>query len=166
MAVNQQRDSGREAGRHGLGIAWIELDENEALPGRSIAFGSGPELVEEGFLEFQDLPDMHADDARFGGSNRGIDKNDVFELVGAGRKDGGTFVDLGGIEEVEDGEVLDLEDLVHALDGEAALAVEEIGNVGLFESGLLGEAESGEFPGFDSLLNNFPEVVLQGLELH
>ena len=166
MAVNQERDSGNEPGRHGMSIAGIELDENEALPGRPVAFGFRPKLVEEGFLEFKNFPDMHADDAGFGGSNRGIDKNDVFELVGAGRKDGGAFVDLGGIEEVEDGEVLDLEYLVHALDGEAALAVEEIGNVGLLESGLLGEAESGEFPSFDSLLNNFPEVVLQGLELH
>ena len=53
---------------------------------------------------------------------------------------GGALVDLGGIEQVEDGEVLDVEDFVHAFDAEAALAVEEIGDVGLFESGLLGKS--------------------------
>jgi hypothetical protein len=38
--------------------------------------------------------------------------------------------------------------------------------VGLFESGLLGKAESGEFTCCDAVGNNFSEIVLQGLELH
>ena len=62
--------------------------------------------------------------------------------------------------------MLDLEDLVHALDAEAAFAVEEIGDVGLFESGLLGEAESGEFTCLNAVPKDFTEIVLQGLELH
>jgi len=38
--------------------------------------------------------------------------------------------------------------------------------VGLFKSGLLGKAESGEFPCCDAIAKNFSEIVLQGLELH
>ena len=77
-----------------------------------------------------------------------------------------TLVDFGGIEQVEDGAVLDLEDLVHALDAEAALAVEEIGDVGLFESGLLGQSQPRQFTYFDAIPEDFPESVLQDLELH
>ena len=62
--------------------------------------------------------------------------------------------------------MLDLENLVHALDAEAALAVEEIGDVGLFESGLLGQAESRKFTCFNAIPKDFSEIVLQGLELH
>jgi len=166
MAVDEERGSGREAGRHGLRVAGIELDEDEALPGGTVALGVGPQLVEEGFLEFEDLLHVHADDARLSCGGGAIGQDDVFEVVGTGREDGGALVDFGEIEEIKDGEMLDLKNLVHALDREAALAVEEVRDVGLFESGLLGEAESGEFACLNSLQKDFSEIVLQGLELH
>ena len=62
--------------------------------------------------------------------------------------------------------MLDVENLVHALDREATLPVQEVGNVGLFESGLLGEAESGEFARLNSLPEDFSEIILQDLKLH
>jgi len=166
MAVDEERGFGGQAGRHGLGVAGIELDQDEALPGRTVAFGFGLELVEEGFLELEDLFHVHAGDERLGSGGGGIGEHDVFRVVGTGREDGGAFVDLGGIEQVENGEVLDLKDLVHALNAEAALAVKEVGDVGLFESSLLGKAESGEFTCFDALPENFSEIVLQDFELH
>lgn len=166
MTINQERGSGGQAGRHSLGVAGIELDQDKALPAGTVAFDFRLQFVEEGFLELEDVLHVHAGDERLGGSDGGIGEDDIFEIVGAGGNDGGTLVDLGGIEQVEDGEVLDLEDFVHALDAEAALAVKEIGDVGLFESGLLGEAESGKFTYCDAVAKNFSEIVLQGLELH
>jgi len=166
MAVDQERGSKDEAGRHGRGFAGIEPDQHEAEPGRAVALGFGSQLVQEGLLELEDLLDVHAGDEGLGGSAGGIGKDDVFEGIVGGGQDGGALVDLRGIEEVENGEVLDLEDLVHALDGEAALAVEEIRNVGLFKSRLLGKTESGELSFSNSVQENFAEIVLQGLELH
>jgi hypothetical protein len=55
---------------------------------------------------------------------------------------------------------------VHAFEAEAALAVEEVRDVGLLESGLLGEVEAGEFSGFDALPQDLAKVVLQDFELH
>ena len=166
MTVDQERSSGREAGRHGLGVAWVKLDEDESLPRGSVGFTVGSKFVEEGLLELEDVFHVHAGDKGLSGGGGGIREDDVFEVVGTGRKDGGAFVDFGGIEEVENGEVLDLEDFVHAFDAESALAVEEVGDVGLLESGLLGETESGELACLDAVPENFPEVVLQDLELH
>ena len=166
MAVDQERGSGNEAGRHGLGVAGVELDQDEALPGGAVAFGFRFQLMQEGFLELEDLLHVHADDERLGGGDGGVSEDYVFEIVGAGGKDGGALVDLGGIEEVEDGEVLDVKHVVHTFDAEAALVVKEIGDVSLFESRLLGEAESGQLTCCDAVGKDFPEIVLQDLELH
>ena len=62
--------------------------------------------------------------------------------------------------------MLNGKDFVHAFEAETALAIEEIGDVGLFESGLLGESESGKFAAIDPIPEDFTEIVLQGLELH
>lgn len=165
MAVEQQCGPGRKTGKHAGGVAGIELDEDEAGPVGTIAFGFGLELAEEGFFEFEELEHLIGGDERVDGGG-GVGQQDIFELVGAGGDDGGAFVDFGGIEQVEDGEMLNGKDFVHALDAETALAIEEIGDVGLFESGLLGESESGEFAAIDPFPEDFAEVVLQGLELH
>ena len=39
--------------------------------------------------------------------------------------------------------MLNSQDFVHAFETQAPLAIEEVGNVGLFESGLLGEPQTG-----------------------
>lgn len=165
MAVEEQGGPSREAGRHAGSVAGIELDEDKASPVGTITFGFGFELAEKGFFEFQELEDAIGCDKGVDGHGR-FGEQDVFELIGTGRDDGGAFVDLYGIEQVEDREMLDGKDFVHALEAETALAIEEIGDVGLFESGLLGEAEAGKFAAIDSFQKNFTEIVLQGLELH
>ena len=121
----------------------IELDEHKALPGRTIAFDFGFELAQEVFLELENFLHVHAGDQGLGGSGGGVGEQNVFEFVVAGRQDGGALVDLGGIEQIEDGKMLDGENFVHAFDAEAALAVEEVGDMGLFESGLLRESKAG-----------------------
>src|ERR1700745_2521171 len=115
MAVNQERGSGGQAGRHSLGVAGIELDEDEALPVGTGAFGFRLQFAQEGFLDFADVLQVHGGDEGLGGGGGGIGEDNVFEIVGAGGNHGGALVDLEGIEQVEDGEMLDLEDLVHAL---------------------------------------------------
>ncbi len=101
-----------------------------------------------------------------GGRGRAIDQGHVFELIVAGRKDAGALVDLLGIEQVEDGKVLYIQHLVHALDAEAALAVEEVGNVGLLETGLAGQAEAGQLAGIDALPERLAQSFLQSFEFH
>jgi len=166
MAVKQERGSGREAGVHAGGVLGVGFDEDEALPGRTGAFHFRLQFAEEGLLEFQDFFYMHAGDERLGRGAGGIGEDDVLELVTAGGQDGGAFADFCGIEQVEDGKTLNGKDFVHAFDAEAALLVEEIGDVGLFESGLLRQVKAGEFSGFDALPEDFSKVILQDFELH
>ena len=143
MAVDQEHVAGSKARGHGRGIFWVELDEDESQPVIAVALHVRTQLAEERLLELEDRLDVHGGDKGLGGGGGGGEE-DVFELVGAGGEDGGALVDLRGVEEVEDGEVLDLEDLVHTLDAKAALTVEEIGDMGLLESGLLGEFKAGQ----------------------
>jgi len=166
MAVDEQRGSWGKAGGHESGLPGIELNEDETLPAGPVGFGIRVQLVQEGLLELEDFLYMHADDEGLGGGGRGIGEDDVFEVVGAGRQDRGALIDLGGIEQVKDGKMLDLKDFVHAFEAEAAFAVEEIGDVGLLESGLLGQAEAGEFSCCDAVPEDFAEIILQEFELH
>ena len=166
MSVKQQSGAGHEAGRHGGGVAGIELNQDETVPGGAIAVDFGLELAEEGFPEFERAEDAVGGNQGTGGGGGRIGEQNVFEIVGAGEKDGGALVDFGGIEQVEDGKMLNGKDFVHTVEAEAALAVEEVGDMSLFESGLLSKMEAGEFPCCDAFQEDFTEVILQELELH
>src|SRR5208282_5572300 len=76
------------------------------------------------------------------------------------------LVDLGRIEQVEDGEVLHGQNSVHTFEAEAALLVEKIGDVSLPEAGLLGEPESGQFACLDSFPQYLAKIFLQDFEFH
>ena len=166
MAVDQEKSTRRQTRVHRKGVACVELDQDEALPTGAVRMAIRLNAVEEGLLELEDVLHVHTDHEGLACSNRGVSHNDVFELVCAGGKDRGPLVDLGGIEEIEDGKVLNLENLVHAFKAEAAFSVEEVRDMSLLESGLLGEAEPGEFACFDAVPKNFTEVFLQDFELH
>jgi hypothetical protein len=166
MAVDQERGSGHEAGRHGEGFAGVELDEDEALPAGTAIVGCGLQLAKKALLEFEDIENLAAGDEGLGGGGGGIGEKNILELVRTRRQDGGALVNLGGIEQVEDGEVLDGENFVHAFDAETALSIEEIGDVGLLESGLLRKAKAGQLRRFDTGPQDFSKVILQNLELH
>ena len=150
MAVEEQGGPGRKTGRHAGRVVGIELDEDKASPVGPIAFGFGLELTEKGLLKFQELEYAIGRDQRVDSGGR-FGKQNVFELIGTGWDDGGAFVDLCGIEQVEDGEMLNRKDFVHTFEAQAALAIEEIGDVGLFETGLLGKAKSGKLAVLDPL---------------
>lgn len=166
MAVDQERGPGHEAGLHGQSFTGIELDQEEALPAGTVPFRLWPDFVQEGFFELEDFLDVHAGDQGLSCSGRGVGKNDVFEFIAGGRKNGGALVHFGGIEEIEHGKMLDLEDLVHALDAESTFAIEEVGDMSLFESRLLSKAEPGQFTCFDAVPEDFTEIILQDFELH
>ena len=71
-----------------------------------------------------------------------------------------------GIEQVEHGKVLDIQDFIHAFEAQAAFAVEEVGDVGLLESGLLGQAKTSQFAFFNAFPEGFSQIFLQRLEFH
>src|SRR5690349_6040965 len=121
MAVDQERGSQCQPGMHRQGFMSVELDQYEALPAGAVCVAFRLNAVEERLLELEDVFHVHADDERLSRGDRGIGEDDVFEVVGAGRKDRCAFVDLGGIEEIEDRKVLNLEDLVHAFKAETTL---------------------------------------------
>jgi hypothetical protein len=174
MAVDQQGGSGHEPRIHGQGFRGIEpgvessveFDQYEALPAGAVAFGIGFQLLQEAFFELENFLDVHAANERVGSGDGGIGEQNVFEFVSGRRQDGGALVDFGGIEQVEHGEMLGGENFVHGFEAEAALAVEEIGDVGLLESGLLGEMQAAEFACFDALPEQLAEIILQGFEFH
>ena len=166
MSVNQERCPGDKARGHTPGVAGIDLDEHESLPVGTICSEIGFELLKEGFLELQNLFHVHTGDKRLVGGGRGVGENDIFEFVGAGGKDGGALVDLGGIEQIEDREMLDGEHFVHTFKAETALAIEEVGDMGLLELGLLGKAEAGQFACINAFPKYFAKIVLQDFEPH
>ena len=166
VAVEENNGAGEEAGIHAHAAAAIHANDNKTFPGFAITLGFGTETAEEGAMELEELLDTHAHDEGLGGGDTAVDNADILKLILAGRRDAGAFVDFIGIEQVEDGQFLDLEDFVHAFQAQATLAVEEIGNVGLAEAGFLGEAESGEFTVGDALPKALAEIVLQSLEFH
>ncbi len=166
MAVDKQRGCGIQPGRHRQSVAGIESDENEAMPDGTVAFDLGFKPAQEASGKFQNAEDTVGGDQGTSRSRGWRCEQDILEVVAAGRQDRSAPIDVGGIEQVEDGKMLHGEDLIHALDAEAAFAVEEVGDVGLLESGLLREMEAGEFAGIDTLQKDFAEVVLQDFELH
>src|SRR5215469_6332138 len=111
--------------RHTDGLARIEPDEDEALPGGAIADSFRFQVAEEGLFELQDVEDAIGGDPGLSG-REGVGEQDIFVLVGTGRKDGSAPVDIGGIEQVEDTKVLDGKNLVHTFQAESTLAVQKI----------------------------------------
>ena len=101
-----------------------------------------------------------------GGSDGSVGKQDVLKVIVAGRHDGSAFVDFGGIKKIEYGEMLNSQDPVHALKAQTTLAIQEIGDMGLLESGLLSQTEASEISLVDTLPKSSAEVVLQDSEFH
>jgi hypothetical protein len=166
MAVDEQCGAGQEAGVHAHAFAGVGFDGHESLPTGAVAFDFRLELPQKALFEFQDLLHMHADQEGMGGGDATIGDEDVLKLIIAGRQDGSALVDLGGVEEIEDGKMLDGQDTIHAFEAEAALAVEEVGDVSLLEAGLLRQAEPGEIAFFNPFPKSIAKIFLQNTEFH
>jgi hypothetical protein len=109
---------------------------------------------------------VHAGEAGMGGGDGTIGEDDVLKFVVAGREDGSALIYLGRVQEIKDGEMLDRENAVHAFEAQATLAIQEVRDVSLLETGLLGQAKAGKI----TFLNAFPEsiakILLQNTEFH
>jgi hypothetical protein len=109
---------------------------------------------------------VHAGDQRLGGGDSSIGKQDILKFVIAGGKDGSALVDFRRIQEIEDLQMLDSQYAIHALKTEAALAIEEIGDVSLFETRLLRQTEAGEVAFINALPKSVAKIILQDSEFH
>lgn len=166
MAVDEQRGAGKQARVHAHTFVGVNLNYYEAFPLLAIAYDFRFQFFEKSFLELQDFLDVHAGDEGLGSGDGSIDEKDVLELVIAGRQDGSALIDLGGVEQIQHRKVLNGEDPVHALKAQAALAIQEVGDVGLFESRLLCQTEAGQIAFLNALPKSIAQVVLQHSEFH
>src|SRR5208282_1217608 len=161
MAVEQQHSSGSNPRMHSRGFAGIDLDYNKAQPRLAVSLRSGLELLQQALAELEDFFDVDAGNLGASGGDGCVGQQDVFKFIFARGQDGGALVDLGRIEQVEDGEVLHGQNSAHTFEAEAALLVEKIGDVSLPEAGLLGEPESGQFACLDSFPQYLAKIFLQ-----
>jgi hypothetical protein len=160
MAIEEDGGAREEARIHAHATASVNPNDDKAHPRLAIAFGLGAQAAEEDATKLQEFPDTHAHNEGLSGGHATVDDKDIVELPVARGRDAGSFVDLLGIEQVEDGEVLNLEDLVHPLKAQAALAVQEIGDVGLAEASFFGQSQASQFAVVNTLPKAFAEVFL------
>ena len=166
VTVEEEGGAGQHARIHTHAFAGVHFDDDEAFPAVTVAFHGRAEAAEESLLEFQDFLHVHVHDEGFGGGDVRFGDNDAFEFVLAGGDDGSPFVDFGGVEQVEDGEMLNSKDLIHPFQAETALAIEKVGDMCLLEAGLFGQAQAGKFPFVNTLPKSFAKIVLQSPEFH
>src|SRR5580692_6883520 len=138
MAVDQECGPGQQAGIHAHAFVAINLDEDETLPLLTIAFGFRFQFLKKAFLEFQDFFDVHAGDEGMSGGDGSVSEEDVLELVVAGGQDRSALVNFGWYQQSEDGKMLDGQDPVHTFEAQAALTIQEVGDMSLLKAGLLG----------------------------
>lgn len=162
VTVDDDDRSLGEEGGHGGGLVGVDADGDEAMP--VFAGGGGAGAI---FEEARGGEGDAFDDG--GGRDFGL-------LDGDGRGDEGDG--LGGVcgwgsgggemegEDLLDGEFLCGEDAVEAFEGEGSFAIEEVGDVGLLEAGLLGKTSSGEGTGFDAADEFQPQEFLEVGEVH
>src|SRR5262249_9775261 len=115
----------------------------EALPIFPISLDFRFQPSQETLLKLEHILHVHVADLFV--SCRNVRRNDqnIFEFVAAGRKDGSALVDLAGIKQVQNGNVLDGKDFIHALQAQTAFPIEKVGDVGLPEAGLASKLKSG-----------------------
>jgi hypothetical protein len=168
IVVTVQKHSGsrQKARVHAHALVGVDPNHNKAFPGFPVTLGLGPKAAQEGAAEFQQFFNAHAHDERLSSGDFGIHQKDVIELAVSGRGNTSPLVDFFRTEKIEDGEALHLQDPVHALQTETAFAVEEVGDVGLFEAGFFRQTKTGQLAVVDTLPQALTEVLLQALELH
>src|SRR5271157_4537361 len=92
--------------------------------------------------------------------------NHVVEFVLAWQEDRGALVDFGRVDKIQHRKMLYVQNFVHAFQAEPALAVQEVGDVGLPEAGLVRQTQASEFPCINALPKNGAEIFLKHAEFH
>jgi len=106
VTIDEDVSAGKETGIHAHALAAIHFDYDEALPVFAVAHDFGLQFFQKNLLEFDNFFDVHAGNERAGGGNRCVSQENVLKFIVAGRQDGSALVDFGGIEQVEDGKML------------------------------------------------------------
>ena len=164
MTVEDGDGSGGDQGLHCSGLLGVCTDGQEALPVDVFGGGTGAVVVQAGGGDLNGFNDGGRGDAGVVHGGRGRDDGDDLRWVATGRGWGGGS-ELEG-EDLVYGEVLRREDAVEPLEGERTLPIEEVGDVGLLEAGLVGEAATGEGAAFDAPEQFKAEKFMQVLEVH
>src|ERR1700693_5934592 len=123
MTVDEERCARQKARVHAHAFAAVDSDEHEALPLLAIAFDFRLQFLEKAFFEFQNFFDVHAGNEGMGSCDGSVSEEDILEFVVAGRNDRSALVYLGGVEQIQNGEMLDCQDPIHAFETKATLAV-------------------------------------------
>jgi hypothetical protein len=142
----------------------IGADGEKALPMGVLRVGARTIVLKPGGGDVNGLDDRAGTDLGFVHSGRGRDDGDCVDGIGGGRG-------VGCGEELKrhdliDGELLRGEDAVEAFERKSALAIEEVGDMGLSESGLSRETGSGESSKFDPTEEFETEKLVEILKIH
>jgi hypothetical protein len=166
VAIEHGDCAGGDERIHGGGLLGVGADGEEALPMGVFGGRTGAVIVQAGGGDLDGFDDGRGGDAGFiHGSGGRDDGHDLDGVAGRNRERG---LRRGEIErqDLVDGEVLRGEDAVETFEGKGAFAIEEVGNVGLLEAGLLGEAAAGEGTAFDAAKEFDAEELMQVLKVH
>jgi hypothetical protein len=166
VTVEDCDGSGGDEWVHRGGLLGVGADGKEALPVSMPGGGAGAIVVEARGGDLDGFDDGGGGDAGFvHGRGGGDDGDDLDRIAGVNR---GRSVGGGDVERkyLVDGEVLRGEDAVEAFEGECALTVEEVGDVGLLKTSLLGEAGTGKGASIDAAKKFQAKEFVEVLKVH
>lgn len=115
MTVDEHCGAGQKAGIHAHAVAGVDLDEDEAVPAVTQSFLRGTKTAKKTLLELQDVLHIFIRDQRVTGSDGAFGEEHILKVVFRRRQNAGALIDLSGVKQIEHGEMLHLEDFVHAL---------------------------------------------------
>jgi hypothetical protein len=163
MAIEDGDGSRGDDGIHRGGLLGVGADGEEALPVSVGGGGAGTVVVEARGGDLDGFDDGCGRDAGLvHGGGGGDDRNDLGGVAG-GDGSGGGEVEGKNLLDVE---VLCGEDTVEAFEREGALAVEEVRDMSLLETGLLGETAAGESTVFDTPKEFKSQEFVEILKVH
>lgn len=168
VAVEDGDGAGGDEWVHGRGLMCVGADGEEALPVGVFGGGAGAIVMQARGGDLNGFDDGGRGDAGFVHGGRGRDDGDDLDGaagVGWSGRRWGESVDVKG-QKLVDGKVLRGEDAVEAFERKGPFFIEEVGDVGLLKSGLLGESAAGEDAAFDAALKFDAEKFVQVLKVH
>jgi len=142
VTIDEYGGARQEAGVHAHTFAGVDLQKDKAFPALAGSVDFRAETTQESCLELQYILHVHAHNEGLGSGDVTVDQENILKLIPRGRHNAGAHVDVGRIKEVEDGEMLYFEHLVHTLEAQTPFAIKEIGDVSLLVAGLRSQTEA------------------------
>jgi hypothetical protein len=126
---------------------------------------TGAKAVQEGFAEDKGLYHVVGRESGDGGRDQGVYEGNFCKLSVQRRK-AEPPANRRTVHKVHDGEVLGGEDAVESSKAKPALAVEEVGDVGLLEASVVREGEGSQASMSDTFQKKSADALLQRMEGH